>query len=120
MKPITTHLAATPRSPFGKFIAVLPTTVPRDLKDVSNGSFATFSPWSGHFRSTPNNGHHQTGPVGPVRAISGLMRRSKQARLDHRVGAGALGLILATPLSEDLQSAASRLFARPEQSTRRL
>jgi hypothetical protein len=68
MKPITTHLAATPRSPFGKFIAVLPTTVPRDLKDVSNGSFATFSPWSGHFRSTPNNGHHQTGPVGPVRA----------------------------------------------------
>ena len=24
-----------------------------------------------HFRSTPNNGHHQTGPVGPFGARSG-------------------------------------------------
>jgi hypothetical protein len=25
-----------------------------------------------YFRSTPNNGHHQTGPLGPVRAMNGL------------------------------------------------
>jgi hypothetical protein len=27
-----------------------------------------------HFRSTPINGHRQTGPVGPVRAMSGSER----------------------------------------------
>ena len=29
-----------------------------------------------HFRSTPNNGHHQTGPAGPFRAKNGLMRHT--------------------------------------------
>jgi hypothetical protein len=29
------------------------------------------------FRSTPNNGHHRTGSVGPVGATNGLMHRSK-------------------------------------------
>jgi hypothetical protein len=60
------------------------------------------------------------GPPGhvPGCAISGLMRGSKQALFDHRVGAGARGLILATPLSEDLQSAASSLIAHPERSIR--
>jgi hypothetical protein len=32
------------------------------------------------FRSTPINGHRQTGQVGPVRATTGLMHRSKQHR----------------------------------------
>jgi hypothetical protein len=42
------------------------------------GSKASFSPSVDDFRSTPNNGYHQTGSVGPVRARSGLMQRSKQ------------------------------------------
>jgi hypothetical protein len=29
------------------------------------------------FRSIPINGHHPTGPVGPVGATTGLVRRSK-------------------------------------------
>jgi hypothetical protein len=28
--------------------------------------------WTSHFRSTPINGYHQTGPVGPVGASAGL------------------------------------------------
>src|ERR1700680_3266773 len=39
--------------------------------DFRNGSKAPFRPSSSRFRSTPNNGHHQADPVGPVRARSG-------------------------------------------------
>jgi len=35
------------------------------------GSKAPLRPWVSHFRSSPINGHHQTGPVGPVRANNG-------------------------------------------------
>ena len=38
------------------------------LADVLNGSIASFWPYAGDFRSTPNNGHHQAGRVGPFRA----------------------------------------------------
>jgi hypothetical protein len=37
--------------------------------DVRIGSKAPFRPSASHFRSTPINGRHQTGPVGPVGAI---------------------------------------------------
>src|SRR6202011_3429260 len=40
---------------------------------VKNGPDSPETP----FRVTPRNGHHQVGPVGPVRATTGLMRRSK-------------------------------------------
>ncbi len=36
--------------------------------DVSVGSIASFWPSAGNFRSTPVNGHRQTGPTGPFRA----------------------------------------------------
>ena len=85
------------------------------------GSFATGRAGSnsGHVRCAPKATELLRRQETTRCAISGLMRRSKQALFDHRVGAGARGLILATPLSEDLQSVASRLFARPQQSTRR-
>jgi hypothetical protein len=35
------------------------------------GSLAPFRPSADHFRKTPTNGHRQTGPAGPVGAISG-------------------------------------------------
>jgi hypothetical protein len=41
-------------------------------------SIAPFSPSAGYFRSAPNNGHHQAGPVVPVGARCRLMRRSKR------------------------------------------
>jgi hypothetical protein len=42
------------------------------------------------FRSTAINGHYQIGPAGPVRAIIGLVQRSKHDPLpDHLIGAGA-------------------------------
>jgi hypothetical protein len=43
---------------------------------VKNGPDDSETPLPG----TPNNGHHQIGPVGPVRANNGLMHRSKQHR----------------------------------------
>jgi hypothetical protein len=39
--------------------------------NVRNGSKAPFQVSASHFRSTPINGHHQTGAVGPVGARSG-------------------------------------------------
>ena len=33
----------------------------------SQGQFASFRQWSGHFRSSPINGHRQIVPAGPVR-----------------------------------------------------
>jgi hypothetical protein len=40
----------------------------RLLSDVRSGSKAPFLASAVHFRSTPNNGHRETGPTGPVRA----------------------------------------------------
>ena len=37
---------------------------------VSSGSIAPFRPSARHFRSTPINGHRQTGPTGPFSAKS--------------------------------------------------
>ena len=45
--------------------------------EVRSGAFASFRQRSGHFRSAPINGRHQTCPVGPVGATTGLMQRSK-------------------------------------------
>jgi hypothetical protein len=39
--------------------------------DVSIESIASVSLSASYFRSTSNNGHQQTGPVGPVRARNG-------------------------------------------------
>jgi hypothetical protein len=39
-----------------------------------DGSIATFRPSAGDFRFTPINGHRETGPAGPVHAISGSER----------------------------------------------
>jgi hypothetical protein len=47
----------------------------------------------------------------------GLMRRSKQRPIDHLVGDRRTQFTQATPLSEDPQSTASRLIARPGRST---
>ena len=44
---------------------------------VGSGSIASLSPLASHFRSTPNNGHRQVSPIGPVRANKRLMHRSK-------------------------------------------
>jgi hypothetical protein len=52
----------------------------RKLVNVAVGSFASFRPSADHFRSTPINGHHLTGPVGPFRATTGLMHRSKNGK----------------------------------------
>src|SRR5229473_3452468 len=38
---------------------------------VRGGSIATFPPSAGDSRFTPNNGHRQIGPAGPVRATNG-------------------------------------------------
>jgi hypothetical protein len=43
-------------------------TYPANDHVPSSASKAPFRIFGSHFRSAPNNGHHQTGPVGPVRA----------------------------------------------------
>ena len=40
------------------------------------------------FRSTPINGHQQTGPTGPVRARRRPMHRGKMKLFNHFVGRG--------------------------------
>ena len=45
--------------------------------DVCSGSFATKIDHSGHFRLSPKSGSTADIADGPVRAISGLMHRSK-------------------------------------------
>jgi hypothetical protein len=49
----------------------LSTELTFEVADFCSGSIAPFRPSARHFRSTPNNGHQQTGPVGPFGAISG-------------------------------------------------
>jgi hypothetical protein len=51
-----------------------------NLADVVVGHFRKLAVVSARSVLHPRNGHHQTGPVGPVGAISGLMHRSKQHR----------------------------------------
>ena len=51
--------------------------------------------------------------ISSIRANSGLIRRSKQRPIDHLVGDRRTQFTQATPLSEDPQSTASRLIARP-------
>jgi hypothetical protein len=45
---------------------------------VCFGSIASVWPIAGYFRSSPNNGHGEAGPLSPKSAKSGLMHRSKQ------------------------------------------
>ena len=42
---------------------------------VRSGSKAVITDLKCDFRSTPNNGHHQTGPIGPFGAKAELMHR---------------------------------------------
>ena len=59
-------------------------TPPRHISTLPNSSF-----WPGacYFRSTPNNGHHQTGPVGPFRAQKRThAARQKEASFVHMLG----------------------------------
>ena len=48
--------------------------------DLRYGSIASVWPPASHFRSTPNNGHHPVGRLGPFCATKRLMHRSKQCR----------------------------------------
>jgi len=46
---------------------------------LRSGSKASVCRSASHFRSTPINGHHQTGPIGPVRANIGSTGRDAAA-----------------------------------------
>jgi len=51
--------------------------------EVRTGSKAPVCPLASHFRSAPINGHQQTGPLGPVGAISGkssVVQHARRAR----------------------------------------
>jgi hypothetical protein len=49
----------------------------RTFLEVRVGSIA--SPAASHFQPPPINGHRQSGPVGPFRAISGLMHPANRS-----------------------------------------
>jgi hypothetical protein len=64
-----------------------------------------------------NNGHRQPDLSGPKSAQFRTHAPHKnRSMFDHRVGAGARRFIRATPPSEDPQSPAARLIARPKRS----
>ena len=60
------------------------------------------------FRVTPSNGHHQVGPVGPVRAMCGRLRVGKdffhaEELIAKRGKAGNLGNPLVARIGNDMQ-----------------
>lgn len=61
-------------------------------RHISTLPIATESGPTDHFRSAPRNGHRQTGPFGPVRAMKRLMQSGKtSASFDHLIGAREQG-----------------------------
>ena len=57
------------------------------FSDVRLGSKTVLTAPKRYFRSTPNNGHHQTGPLGPVRANMygpGRALQDRSSKTDER------------------------------------
>ena len=56
------------------------------MLNVRSGSTAVLTVPNRHFWSNPMNGHHQTGPVGPVGARSGIcLAKMREGRVTCQV-----------------------------------
>lgn len=89
--------------------------------EVCFGSHPDLDPPKCEVRFAPINGYRQLGAIRPISATAELMHRSNKGVLfDHPIDASVPALIQATPLSEDPQSAAAGLMARPKRSMQML